>query len=64
MEGSNKRDKNAAKGEMRCMVEGKKWKLVILDIVKLLNQLKSFPRNEAWLLPRTILILEGGEKRQ
>lgn len=46
------------------MVEGKKWKLVILDIVKLLNQLKSFPRNEAWLLPRTILILEGGEKRQ
>lgn len=46
------------------MVEGKKWKLVILDVFKLLNQLKSFPRNEAWLLPRIIRILEGGEKRQ
>lgn len=34
---------------------GKKWKFVILEVFKLLNQLKRFLRNEGWLLPRIIL---------
>lgn len=46
------------------MAEGKKWKFVILEVFKLLNQLKRFLQNEGWLLPRIILVLEGGEKRQ
>lgn len=61
MKGSNETDKNAAKREM-VDGRGKKWKFVILEVFKLLNQLNRFLRNEGWLLPRKVL--EGGEKRQ
>lgn len=57
-EGSKDRDKNAAKGKIRWMVE-KYGSLV----VQVLNKLKQFLRNEAWLLLWIILILKVGGER-
>lgn len=58
-EGSKDRGKNAAKGKIRWMVE-KHGSLV----VQVLNKLKQFLRNEAWLLLWIVLILKVGENRQ